>query len=77
MGIVFCRIQRVGASLLITCPAAPLSDLFDDSTAIVHLVTSKAFRLRPPPPGVSPPSAEDVSELLHARGMSGGHWHVR
>ena len=54
-GTILCRFQRVGASLLITCPAAPLPDLFDDSTALAHLATSNTFRLRPPPPDVSPP----------------------
>ena len=69
-GTVICRIQNVGASLLITCPAAPLSDFFDDDMAVVHLATTNAFRLSPAPPDVPPPSADDVSTLLHARNAS-------
>ncbi len=57
--------------LLYLSPAPlPLFPTFcDDFTAFAYLATLNTFRLRPPPPDVSPPTAEDVSVLLHNRNL--------
>ena len=66
-GEVLCRIQSLGASFLITCPAAPVSNVFDYDIAIETIATPNMLQCRSQPPDFPPPSAAPLSELLQAR----------